>query len=178
MLFRSVSQSRYEVQEHSKRGRATIARPVQGIANVRQWIVDQHTHDDTVIMCDDDLGFFIRANAGSWNLKPANIDEATCIFEDIHEVVETGEFGHSGLTPRQMNNVHFPDTWIYSAKMNAVHCVSKSLLHREKIKYNDVELMEDYYVTLSLLRKGYNNKIFCAGAWDQRGVSGAPVAVL
>ena len=160
---------------HRAFARNCLPRPVSGIANVRQWIVEQHHESlgEEIIMCDDDLGFFVRADPDAWNLKPADPGEIAGIFERLRRLVGEDEYAHAGITPRQMNNVHFPQTTIKIGKMNAVHCVHKKTLVKENIKYNDVELMEDYYVTLSLLKRGYVNVLISDAAWDQKGVSGA-----
>ena len=41
------------------------------------------------------------------------------------------------------------------------------------LKYNAVELMEDYFMTLGLFAKGMPNAVIVDWTWDQRGGSGA-----
>lgn len=161
-----------EVADHEERNRRAIARPVNGINKVRQWICEM-APDPHIIMCDDDLGFFVRADPKAWNLKPASNSDLVDIFSRIHNILVADGLAHGGLTPRQMNNVHFPEVYISNGKMNAVHAVNRDILAKENIKYTDVDIMEDYYVTLSLFTKGYANKLVCDAAWDQKGVSGA-----
>lgn len=163
-----------EVAEHQARGRTATARPDVPLSAVRQWIVtDLARQDEPVIMLDDDLAFFVRATPERHNLIPAD-DEATVrIFERLYEHVESGMFAHAGLSPRQFNNTNFPHTEIRTMRMNAVHCVDPEIIAKEGIRYDDVDLMEDYHVALSLMKKGYDNIVITDAAWDQTRGSGA-----
>jgi hypothetical protein len=163
-----------EVQDHELRGRRAIARPPVRLSAVRQWIVEKAARqDEPVIMLDDDLSFFVRANPEAWNLAPANPDQTLALFERLNGYVDSGVYAHAGLSPRQMNNTHFPATEQHTMRMNAVHCVDPEILAKEGIRYDTVELMEDYHVTLSLFKKGYDNIVITNGAWDQNRGSGA-----
>jgi hypothetical protein len=161
-----------EADEHRFRDRNVIVRPVNGINNVRQWICEM-SEEDEIIMMDDDLGFFVRADPAQFNLKPAQTTDIENIIHRIYTFLKVDRYAHAGLSPRQMNNVHFPLTETEGFKMNAVHGINRAVLQRLGIKYNDVQLMEDYYITLSLFRRGYPNRSLLDAAWDQRGVSGA-----
>jgi hypothetical protein len=163
-----------EVDFHALRGRHATARPDKPLSHVRQWIVSELARqDEPVIMLDDDLAFFVRADPNAWNLKPADGAETTRIFERLHEHVASGMFAHAGLSPRQFNNTSFPHTEVRTTRMNAVHCVDPEVLRREDIRYDAVDLMEDYHVTLSLFKKGYDNVVVVDAAWDQARGSGA-----
>ena len=56
--------------------------------------------------------------------------------------------------------------------INAVHGLRPLDIGKLDIKYNDVELMEDYYMTLSLFARGKPNAVIVDWTWDQRGGSG------
>lgn len=160
-----------EVSIHQAKGRRAIPRPVNGIANVRQWICQNQSLGDKVIMVDDDLTFFVRSHPTSWKLRPANPQDVMNLFERLWE--ELDQSAMVGISPRQMNNVHFPEVMVYNTKINAVQGVRTDVLKREGIRYDQVDIMEDYHVCLSLLERGYGNSLIVDGAWDQVGVSGA-----
>ena len=163
-----------EVDQHQMRGRRATARPPVKLAAVRQWIVSELARqDEPVIMLDDDLAFFRRAVPEKHNLIPASPEDTITIFNRLYEHVESGMFAHAGLSPRQFNNTNFPHTEIRTMRMNAVHCVDPEVLKREGIRYDDVDLMEDYHVALSLMEKGYDNIVITDAAWDQARGSGA-----
>lgn len=163
-----------EVEDHIARGRNAVARPDVRLSGVRQWIVSELAEQDKpVIMLDDDLSFFVRDNPAKWNLRQASDEDTLGIFRRLYDHVESGVFAHAGLSPRQMNNVNFPHSEIRTMRMNAVHCVDPEILAKEGIRYDTVELMEDYHVTLSLFAKGYDNIVIVDAAWDQNRGSGA-----
>lgn len=161
-----------EVEAHRAHGRHAIARPSLRLSGVRQWILGA-CPEPTVIMLDDDLGFFVRKEPNKYNLTPATGDKLNELFARLYSYVASGKFAHAGLSPRQMNNQHFPATEKYITRMNAVHCVNKDVLYVEDIRYDQVELMEDYHVTLSLFKRGYGNIQIVDAAWDQTRGSGA-----
>lgn len=160
-----------EVEEHVRRGRVALARPVNGIAKVRQWITEQ-ADTDHILMLDDDLTFFIRKDPSAYNLRPTNPLDLLNLFDRMGRYLKEG-WPMVGLSPRQMNNAHFPDTEIYDTRMNAVNCFNREIMKKIGVKFDDVDIMEDYHVVLSFLRNGYGNICIVDHAWDQVGVSGA-----
>jgi len=174
-----------EVQAHLDAGRVAIPRPAVPLAGVRQWLVDEAVKngqgDKPIIMLDDDLCFFVRKEKTAHNLKPADWDEVEKIMTRLYHLVGDGSAEdikrpvvHAGLSPRQGNNWSFPHRTIRNTRMNAVHCVLPAALHHYGIRYDDVTMMEDYHVTLSLFERGEDNIAITDAAWDQVKGSGAP----
>jgi hypothetical protein len=183
-----------EVDAHRERSRNAIARPPVPLAGVRQWLVDEACDGpdkgmEPIIMLDDDLAFFVRKNPDAHNLEPARTKGEfyqDYIFYRLFCLVGGGApegmggpeilkpVVHAGLSPRQGNNWAFPDTVQYNSRMNAVHCVLPAALRHYGIRYDDVTMMEDYHVTLSLFENGESNAAITDAAWDQCKGSGAP----
>jgi hypothetical protein len=124
-------------------------------------------------MLDDDLAFFVRKDPSAHNLRPAGTDVES-IMARLHNEVTAGPFVHAGLSPRQGNNWAYPEKMLYIERMNAVHCVLPEALRHYGIRYDDVDMMEDYHVVLSLFEKGEKNVVITDAAWDQCKGSGAP----
>jgi len=166
-----------EVQSHLDKGRNAIARPPVRLAHVRQWLVDEAVKRGEghlpIIMCDDDLAFFVRKSPEAHNLRPAGPDVYE-IFQRLYNYVLAGPEVHAGLSPRQGNNWSYPDIVEYINRMNAIHCVLPNALHHYNIRYDEVDMMEDYHVTLSLFERGERNITIQDAAWDQCKGSGAP----
>lgn len=163
-----------EVETHRKLSRNAVARPLLPLAGVRQWIVDElAVQGPPVIMLDDDLAFFVRKDPSAHNLRPAG-DEVDLIFNRLEALVSFDSYVHAGLSPRQGNNWAYPATLLTIERMNAVHCVNPAALRHYGIRYDDVDMMEDYHVVLSLFEKGEKNAVICDAAWDQCRGSGAP----
>ena len=165
-----------EVESHRERGRNALARPPVKLAAVRQWLVEEVAdRDRPVIMLDDDLGFFRRKDPDAYNLMPVSRTELLeKLFSDLEELVTVHGYAHAGLSPRQGNNRLFPATIVTATRINAVHCVLPSALLEHNARYDAVDMMEDYHVTLTLLKAGLNNAILADAAWDQVKGSGAP----
>lgn len=167
-----------EVQAHSDARRTAVERPPVRLAAVRQWIVDELARQgEPVIMLDDDLAFFVRKDPSAHNLRPAGAD-AERIFKWLHEMCTPKSDGmfyvHAGLSPRQGNNWAYPAKHEVNGRMNAVQCVLPDALRYYGVRYDNVDMMEDYHVTLSLFEQGEKNIILTDAAWDQCKGSGAP----
>ena len=167
-----------EVSSHLERSRNAIARPAVPLAGVRQWIVDELCRKgEPVIMLDDDLAFFVRKDPSAHNLRPAG-EDVERIMDWLHEMVAPNSSGmsyvHAGLSPRQGNNWAFPAKHLTIERMNAVHCVLPEALRHYGIRYDAVDMMEDYHVVLSLFEVGEKNIVLTDAAWDQCKGSGAP----
>lgn len=162
-----------EVELHRAKGRNAIGRgDVKGIGNARQFILDKLAKHEHVIMLDDDLNFFVRADPNAFNLKRCDNCETSVLIRRIHALLEEG-WVHAGLSPRQMNNQHFPAIFRDVMRMNAVHAVNRDVLARHGIRYNELEIQEEYNVTLQLFKLGIPNRVIVDGCWDQTGASGA-----
>jgi hypothetical protein len=163
-----------EVSSHREQSRNAVERPALPLAGVRQWIVDElAVQGPPVIMLDDDLAFFVRRDQSAHNLRPAGTDVET-IFHRLNHLVADGSYVHAGLSPRQGNNWAYPSQVLTIERMNAVHCVLPEALRHYGIRYDDVDMMEDYHVVLSLFEQGEKNCVITDAAWDQCKGSGAP----
>jgi hypothetical protein len=171
-----------EVQAHTDRSRVAVARPPVPLAGVRQWLVDEAVADgrgdEPIIMLDDDLCFFVRKDQSAHNLRPAGPDVDFIMRRLINLVLESANdynaVVHAGLSPRQGNNWSWPATTERNSRMNAVHCILPDAFHHYNVRYDAVDMMEDYHVTLSLFEAGEDNVAITDAAWDQVKGSGAP----
>lgn len=163
-----------ETKSHEAFGRTTLSRgDIQGINNVRNFIIEYAYNKgmEKIIILDDDLIFGTRLHHSSPSLRKTKQIEMVVLWEKMEKLLE--EFVHVGVSPRQMNDKHFPHTIKYCMRQNAVHGIQPSVLMNEGIHYNDVSLMEDYYITLKLFEAGFPNAVIVDWTWDQRGASGA-----
>ena len=163
-----------EVNWHTKQGRYCLNRgDIKGINNVRQFILEHAVEQkhDKIIILDDDLIFGRRISGDSPSLRKTTQEEMHELWERMEWLLNN--FTHVGLSPRQMNDKHFPDTVKYGMRQNAVHAIRPEIIHGLGIRYDTMELMEDYYVTLELFKHGHGNAVIVDWTWDQRGASGA-----
>ena len=165
---------KHEVKQHELMGRKVIDRgEVTGINNVRQFILEyaMEAQYDKILILDDDLIFNTRASSDAPNLRKVTSEETAELFNRMDKLLD--EYVHVGVSPRQMNDKHFPDTVKHGMRMNAVHGIRPFDVYNTGLKYNAVELMEDYFMTLGLFAKGMPNAVIVDWTWDQRGGSGA-----
>lgn len=165
-----------EVEEHRKRGRNVRGRPdyVKGISASRQYIMES-CPDDKFIMIDDDMKFFIRASEEAWNLKKAEGEEVTALFQKMWGLLG-GNDGYAavGISTRQNINTWYPHHIAENCKINGVMGFSRSCIEELGVRFDDVNIQEDYHIVLSLLEAGYPNALIVDAAWNQSGESGAP----
>ena len=166
-----IPKSEYNL--HKKYNRNLITHNKEGIGSTRQFIVNHaiKNNQSKILILDDDLVFSIRANSDKWNLRPVVGRELFIIFKRLEKLLD--KYTHATLSPRFMNNVHYPITEKLITPQRAVHAIRPKILKKHNIRYDFCEIMEDHYVTLSLLSLGYPNCMITNAAWDQKGISNA-----
>lgn len=126
---------------------------IQGIGPTRQWIID-NAQSNKVAMLDDDLVFATRRTD-----EPTKFREAT--EHDIHNLffslsVHLDQFAHVGVATREGGNRDTRD-FVCNTRLLRILCYRTDVLRREEIRFDRLEFMEDFDVTLQLLRRGYAN---------------------
>lgn len=135
--------------------------PVEGISLTRQYC-GKISKSSKFIMFDDDLRFYRRVSSTDWHLRylPDLKDTALPMLQTVSTLLNT--YAHCSVGAREGNNrIEYP----------GVEC-SRPLraLAYQKDKFlgcihGRVKIMEDFDITLQLLRKGYKN--FVMSKWAQ-----------
>lgn len=137
-----------------------------GIGPVRQWIIE-NSPTRGVVMLDDDLYFSERVDltvAGP--LKRCTDLEP--MFKRIEDSLEVG-YAHGGISARQGNNrVGNGSEYIDCIRVNNAHFFDKEVYLREGVRFDSLPVMEDFCVTLTLLLRGYPNRVLYSHCWSQR----------
>lgn len=147
-----------------------------GISHTRKWIFTELAvarNERHVLMLDDDMDFCYRpdiSNPALETIKDAERFEA--MFKLLEQWLEEG-FVHIGLAARQGSN-HFLGPEIYRdvTRMMNAYAYDVQALQKLNVEFSRVPVMEDFDLTLQLLRKGYPNRVSYQYVWNQRG-SGA-----
>ena len=147
-----------------------------GISKTREWILTQlsiKTGENEVLMLDDDMDFCYRPNMADPALETIKDLE---LFERMFSLFEQWfreGFIHMGLAARQgSNNFLGPETYRDVARMMNAYAYDTVALADLGVKMGRIPVMEDFDLTLQLLRKGYPNRVSYQYVWNQRG-SGA-----
>lgn len=164
-------------------------RKIDGISATRQWILETAT-EDFVVMMDDDLRFYTWEDMDKpKKLRKADPEELAECLPQVIKAVNAADVIHASIGPRMFAPERVKGgrcIWRYNAKANNVHIYNRQRVLEEMsggsgiegsgidFKFTDVRLMEDYHVTLSLLRRGYHNLEYNGIVWnqDQSGAKG------
>lgn len=150
----------------------TVPRTYKGIARKRQFILTElatKRKARNVLMLDDDLSFCWRPDIskdymGYINDKPL---EMHMMVETLTEWLEEG-FAHVGLISRQANR-NTGVWWQEPGRAMNAHAydthVIRNLVATKQLSFCRVPVMEDFDLTLQLLRLGFPNRISCQFAW-------------
>lgn len=137
----------------------------EGIAATRRRIGE--IAENKFIMLDDDLRFFVRDRNGTGLLQmPA--DEYPVMFKRIERLLD--KYAHVAIGARQGNNTLEPDIDLDGFLLRGCSRPLRALAYRKKefmaCKHERVHIMEDFDVTLQLLRNGYKNAVTVTYAQD------------
>lgn len=147
----------------------TIVCPYAGIGNVRQWIIDQH-EGDKLVMLDDDLRFDVRRTDVPEKFLPASPSDVTEMFDTLERTLSSN-IPHAGINAREGANRNTEDH-LECVRMLRVLAYHVPTFRKLGVKYNRLPVMEDFDVTLQLLRLGKPNRLL--NRWVQgQGMSGA-----
>jgi hypothetical protein len=135
--------------------------PAQGIAGTRQWI--GRMAKGHFIMLDDDLRFYTRAKEGVALFQFGKHDMSAMLIY-VHRLLDL--YAHVAISAREGNNrLDYP--WVTNSRP------LRALAYRKgpfiECEHGRVAIMEDFDVTLQLLKMGYRNCILTAYAQDQPG---------
>lgn len=143
--------------------------PVRGIGKTRQWIID-NTPAKYVLMMDDDLRFAKRIKPGQIKLTPCDQTDVGHIVNTLFAYLDDG-YLHCSLAKRTEASF-FLCSYRTVVRQNNVHGFNVRRLRQLKkkgVRFDKMELMEDFHVTLRLFELGYPNKVLFDYTWDQRG---------
>lgn len=136
---------------------------VKGISQVRQWILERE--EGKVLMMDDDLRFSARGKTGIklYDATPSAIDEG---LKTVEYLLDT--FSHGAISAREGNNRVEEDLTYIGRPLRALAYNCRAVKELG-CRFDRVKLMEDFDMTLQLLRHGCKNFILWALAHDQKG---------
>lgn len=152
----------------------TILPPtIKTIGPTRDWIIQHHLKlhkkDPKIVMLDDDIKFDTRRKDDPGKFLTATPAEILLLFETLAKTLSAAT--HAGVLAREGGNrVRKP--YIFSTRMMRVLAYNLDLFPKN-VSFSRVPLMEDFDVTLQLLRLRHSNVVLCD--WVQgQGSSNAP----
>lgn len=162
-----------EAHKHGHNRVACLPKGTKGISGSRQWVIENCNQNEPVIMLDDDLEFYVagpaRPNVSTdRSLYTPSAFSVMEMFKTLHECVSVGGFAHASVSPREGWN-RYPEPWVQNCRYMRVLAYNPKVLNKEGIRFDGVDLMEDFHVNLSLLKKGHASCILTNWAQGQKG---------
>lgn len=161
-----------EFEAYAALGLPTISPPnkATGIGPTRQWIVKthhEHRSDPRLCMLDDDLAFGRRRPDSPAHFREMTTSDFSELFYAIGK--QLLRYAHVTVCPREGGN-RLAGTTALEENMRPLRVLAYNadVLVGEDIRFDDVALMEDFHVALSLMRKGYANALLTAWCQGQR----------
>jgi hypothetical protein len=145
-----------------------------GIADVRQKILDQ-SPDDHVMIIDDQCRFKKRNSSMKYDkMTPEQ-------FVEMFELVESHlkNYAMVGICDRPGNNRILTDTKS-PARMYSVYAINRKMWRENGIRFDgmyqknkEIRLYEDFYAVLSMLTRGMPNLLLCNYIFEsEHGIKG------
>ena len=125
---------------------------LDGIGAVRQWCCDRSK--DKVLMLDDDLVFATRRTDDPTKFRDATDQEIVDLISQVEYNLEF--YAHVGVSTREGGN-RDTNPEAFNTRLLRMLAYDTTVLRKEGIRFNQIPVMEDFYVGLSLLTKGYGN---------------------
>jgi len=142
---------------------------IKGIADTRQYILDNVGVSDIVAMVDDDLVFSKRRTDDPTKLTTIRPTELVNAFDELRNMLT--QYPHVGFASREgANRITTELAW--NTRILRVLGYNRKVLKRLNVSFGRVKVMEDFDVALQLLRQGCPNVILNSYAHNQKG-SGA-----
>lgn len=134
-----------------------------GIARTRQFC-GKLSKSGKMLMLDDDLKFYCRVSKDDWHLKyPKDLGRSV---GDMLLAVEAAldDYAHVAISAREGNNRLPYEGVECSRPLRALAYQTSKFL---ELEHGRVQIMEDFDVTMQLLRKGYKNLVIASWAQGQ-----------
>ena len=152
-------------------GQPVLAVPeaLHGIAPTRQWLLEHAASQGHKVMLQlsDDMRFVRRISLDDWHLRQAGPEDVAVLLYRLAGRVSSGEYVHAGVHARSgLQNK--PAPMMVAQRMCDVYAHHVPTLMRYGIRWDRTPVMEDFDVTLQLLRRGLPNAVDTEFGWDQQ----------
>lgn len=145
----------------------------RGIAGKREFIITKLARrlgTRYVMILDDDLSFCWRPNLDDVDMPYINPDHDLMarMVGTLTRWLKEKRFIHTALISRQANR-QTGMKWLQPSRAMNAHAFDtlriRKLMRKGLVKFGRVKLMEDFDLTLQLLRLGYPNRVSTQFAW-------------
>lgn len=133
-----------------------------GLSDKRQWVTE-NALGRYICLLDDDLKFNVRRDGKLVNADNKDINK---MFHLMYQWLKEG-LAHCAVSPRE-GNCWCESEFSENTRLLRVLCFDTQVLKKEKIRFDNLPLMSDFDIVLSLLEAGYPNRCTYVYANGQR----------
>lgn len=142
---------------------------IRGIGPTRQYILDT-ANTDKLVMLDDDLRFDTRRSDAPNKFVPSTPADVDAMFAKLDEVIGKAH-PHGSITAREGGN-RYTTAFLHNTRMLRALAYHVPTFRKHGFRYDRLPVMEDFDVTLQMLRAGLSNIVI--NNWVQgQNMSGA-----
>jgi len=142
---------------------------VDGIGSTRQAIVAS-VRTPTFVMMDDDITFDTRRVDDPARFTRSTAQEVLQCVRNVEKLLKT--YAHAGLLAREGGN-RITVPVVYATRMMRVLAYQTDILRKCGARFDRLKFMEDFDVTLTLLRAGHANAVVCTHVQNQKSSNAA-----
>ena len=137
---------------------------VRDLPSTREWL--QHNTGPKICMMDDDLVFSTRRTDDPTKFQMPAYGDIEAMFTQMELMLDM--YAHVGVSHREGANRNV-NNFLFAGRMMRVLAYRTDIVVKEGIISNRTPDVEDFDVTLQLLRKGYANCILNSWVQNQSG---------
>lgn len=143
---------------------------IKGIAATRDYIIHEMPGDDHVVMLDDDLHFAVRRDDERDKFRQPEPADVRDMVEALNRALHL--YPHVAIGSREGGN-RVTAEHVWNTRMMRVLGYRRSYLKKHNITFAPMDVMEDFHVTLQILRRGEDCCVLNNWVSNQAGGSDA-----
>ena len=143
---------------------------IKGISATRDYIINEMTGDRHVCMFDDDLHFAVRREDDRTKFRQPEAADIRAMVADIALSLDWAP--HVSIGAREGGN-RVTTEHSFNTRMMRVLAYDRNVLKKNRVTFAPMDVMEDFHVTLQLLRLGYDCTVLNDWVSNQAGGSDA-----
>ena len=151
-----------------------LPKNIRRLSPTRQHILDEAQNiagSRYICMMDDDiLSFGWRIDPNKIKLSVATTAQINRLFSQCARWLQEG-IAHCGISPRGRNHT-VTDSVVRNARLCQMLCYDLNVVHEHDFRMDRVTLMQDFDMTLQMLRAGFENRVLFKGCTNTRGSGG------
>ena len=147
-----------------------LPKGINRLSPTRQHILDETSHRYICMMDDDILSFGWREYPYSIKLSVATSVQVNRMFAQCLRWMQQG-IAHCGISPRGRNHT-VEESVVINARLCQLLCYDVNVVRENDFRMDRVTLMQDFDMTLQMLRAGYENRVLYRGCTNTRGSGG------